>query len=308
MNLNKLFESVLNEVNYGTQVGRTGPRSKGPYDNKLSASLQHYDDDLAHKDLLDWDDDFFKQWDKDTNDLAWNDTRKAADDVNREIRDLVDELVKIFPDVQVTHRIKSETSARRKASDKEVGWAGLDDMVGYALVFDNQKDVEAAADWFKENPKVARIYDYSDDPAGYYAYHCALKADIGSEIQLESLRCMLFKDTIGHIFYEMLRDTNLLMDSEPNNKELADLNMKIKQAAGMAYRECYDAEGTSKKITVPSAIIDKVFSSEDKIKIINYVRPETKARAKSLLYGTIDVKKAAEEDPACAHINTKGLV
>lgn len=305
--MNKLlFESIYNEANFGTEVGRNGRRSKGPYDNKLSPALQMYDDELEHKDYLPWDDKDLEYFDKATNEAAWGKAHDLAIETDEVIADLVDELKENFPSVQVAHRIKSENSAKRKASSKEVGWAGLDDMVGYALVFDTQEEVESAADILKADDRIARIYDYvDDDPNKYYGYNCSLKADIGSEIQLLSLRLLVFKDLYGHIFYEMLRDIGLKIETEPSD-ELEDLIADIMGMMKSAFSESRAAEGSSEKIRCPKSIND--IDDEEKQLILANVRPETKKRAEDLLYNKINPTEALKDCHELDGIDIRGLI
>ncbi len=302
----KLFEMIYNEANFGTEVGRSGRRAKGPYDNKLSPVLQQYDDDLAHKDYLPWDDDDLEYFDKATIEAAWNKAHDLALDTDKAIAELVEELKEHFPSVQVAHRIKSEHSAKRKASSKEVGWAGLDDMVGYALVFDTQEEVEAAADILKDDDRIARIYDYVDsDPNKYYGYNCSLRADVGSEIQLLTIRLLVFKDLYGHIFYEMLRDVGLKIETE-HSDELEDLIEDIMSLQRSAFAECRAAEGSSEKIRCPSCI--KSIDDELKEKILANVRPETKPRAEALLNDEIVAEIALKDCHELDGIDTKNLI
>ena len=183
MDLNKLYSSVLKEVNQGTVVARNGRYSKGPYDTKLSPALQKYDDDLAHKDMLPLDDNFFQQWDKDTVDAAWKDAHQKAIETDDTISKIAKEYISMFPGTQVTSRLKTGFSAKRKASSVDVGWAGMDDLVGYAIIFDNQEDVIKAAKRMYDDDKCLRIYDYEDDdPCNYYGYNCSMRGKVGNEI------------------------------------------------------------------------------------------------------------------------------
>lgn len=309
----KLFETIYNEANFGTEVGRSGRRAKGPYDNKLSPALASFDDQLDHERSNNEDElrkgrenKLWDAYDDAVSDRAWDKAHSLAVETDEAIADLVEELREHFPTVQVAHRIKSEHSAKRKASSKEVGWAGLDDMVGYALVFDTQEEVEGAADILKADDRVARIYDYVDsDPNKYYGYNCSLRADIGSEIQLETLRLLVFKDLYGHIFYEMLRDIGLKLESD-HSDELEDLIADIMGMMRSAFEECRAAEGTWEKIKCPKAINN--VDDDEKQLILANVRPETRQRAEDLLYDKIDAKEALKNCHELDGIDIHGLI
>lgn len=304
--LGKLFEALLDEKNFATNSGLHGKYSKISNDD-ASPDLRGYDDDLAHKDMLPWSDEDFAAFDKDTNNAAWNKASTLAKDVDSSIASIVNDLKDMYPTMQVKNRIKSEGSARRKASNKDVGWRGLDDMVGYAMIFDTFEDCEDAMDDLSGDPRIGRVYDYADDDElNYYAYHLALKGGVGSEIQIISLRLYIFKELFAHRLYEVFREINQYVDEHEGDKDAERALAVAKKMIADAYKEQRDLEGTSTKIDIPTSVLE--LSDEDAGLLEQFVAKTTKVRFEMLLEGDVDPVTEARTSPALEGLDFKGLI
>lgn len=304
--LQKLFEALLDEKNFATNSGLHGKYSKVSSDD-ASPDLRGYDDDLAHKDMLPWSDEDFAAFDKDTNNAAWNKASTLAKDIDSSIASIVNDLKDMYPTMQVKNRIKSEGSARRKASNKDVGWRGLDDMVGYAMIFDTFEEAEDAMDDLNGDPRIGRVYDYADDDElNYYAYHLALKGGVGSEIQIISLRLYIFKELFAHRLYEVFREINQYVDEHEGDKDAERALAVAKKMIADAYKEQRDLEGTSTKIDIPTSVLE--LSDEDAGLLEQFVAKTTKVRFEMLLEGDVDPETEARTSPALEGLDFKELI
>lgn len=291
MNKIKFFESLLDEANFGTQFGKQGPIAKGHDGTAASPDLQWADDDLKHKDMLPWNDDDLKHWDIDTRKSVNNYIYNSGKDqqLKDEVEDFVADIEEKFPRTTHIGRIKSAVSLNRKASSADVGFSGLDDIIGFAVVFENKEDCDAAAKLCHDDDRIRRIYDYSydDECGGYYAYHCLFNGGLGAEIQLITLRCLYAKEIYVHAGYECAREMGLKMESEPSKELFEHI-----EAVASTIKSCYvgnlKREGTKQPLAKPDV---SILSEEQKEFIIENVRPETKERAIAYLYDMINPKE-----------------
>ena len=224
--------------------------------------------------------------------MIYNDLAPKTKD---RVEALANKIKEMYPTAAISGRIKHHDSLHRKAGMKEVGYAGLDDIVGYAIIFDNLEDQLGAAKYIHDPPEVKRIYDYGyDDPCGYYAMHCSLDGGVGSEIQLITKRLFVAKEIFGHIGYECLRDLYYKQEHEGDSDELLDAIENVKYLIGSSYKANKKLEGT--KAPMAKCDVDSL-SEDEKEYIISAVLPQTTKRADAFLNNKINERAEAANGP-----------
>lgn len=177
---------------------------------------------------------------------------RLAADGEEEFYNIVKELTKNIKDADISKgRIKGIGSLERKCRDFGLEVADLDDVSGKMIVVKTIEDEEAIAKMIKDDDRVFRIFDYmtSDDSGGYYAIHANYKLSNGliAELQIITVRCMVYKELIGHIFYEVRRE----MFPKRKDKKYKDLFRKISLTMEDGFNECREADKKQEKIPYP---------------------------------------------------------
>lgn len=207
---------------------------------------------------------------------------KLAADGEEEFYDIVKELTKNIKDADTSKgRIKGIGSLERKCRDYGLEVADLDDVSGKMIIVKTIEDEEAIAKMLKDDDRVFRVFDYmtSDDGGGYYAIHANYKLSNGlvAELQVITIRCMVYKSLIGHILYEVRRE----LYPNKDKKEYKNLFKKFNKIMEDSYKECRKADEEHSKIPIPNIDL-----SDEELKLIQDVVSEnTWIRFEYLLNG-----------------------
>lgn len=189
---------------------------------------------------------------------------RLAADGEEEFYNIIKELTKNIKDADTSKgRIKGIGSLERKCRDFGLEVADLDDVSGKMIIVKTIEDEEAIAKMLKDDDRVFRIFDYmtSDDSGGYYAIHANYKLSNGlvAELQIITIRCMVYKSLVGHILYEVRRE----MYPKRNEKEYKQVFDRLNEILEEGFLECRKADEEHTKIPQP-----KIDLSDDELDLI----------------------------------------